>query len=49
MGQAGCAELCNFQDGPGYFPFNAVAGRGGNPFGVLNGVDQSKRGLFALY
>ena len=42
------AELCNFKNGPDYFPINVVTGQGGNLFGVLNGGDEANGGLFEL-
>jgi hypothetical protein len=41
-------ELCDFKDGPEYFPINVVTGRDGHLFGVLNGGDQKNGGLFEL-
>lgn len=42
------AELCNFKNGPDFFPINVVTGRGGRVYGVLNGGDQLFGGLFEL-
>lgn len=42
------AELCNFTDGPDYFPINVVTGKGGHLYGVLNGGDESSGGLFEV-
>jgi hypothetical protein len=43
------AQLCNFKNGPDYFPINVVTERGGALFGVLNGGDMSNGGLFELH
>jgi hypothetical protein len=42
-------ELWNFNRGPDRNPLNAVMGRGGNLFGVLQGGDSSNGSLFELH